>query len=92
MNNSDNHIIVIATNGWIFEGYRPPHGFGHCGRCRETGSNGYIRLTDASVVRSWINGRGIGGLADPQYKAEYTLDPVGDMTVYGVVAVIECRW
>ena len=74
------HVVVIATNGWIFEGFSPDPTADH------------IALTQASVVRKWANGRGIGALADPDHKDEYTRDPVGAITVHSVVAVIECRW
>ena len=83
--NPDNweHICVIATNGWIFEGYRD----------READSRN-VGLADAHVVRRWDNGLGIGGLADPDHKDEYTLDAIGSMEVYTdkVIAVIELRW
>ena len=74
------HLIVIATNGWIFEGYGQPDEHGH------------IALISASVVRNWANGRGIGGLADPEYKDDYKRDPIGCITVHAVIASIEARW
>ena len=73
------HVIVIATNGWIFEGYAV-----------QTGE--HITLTRANVVRSWGNGKGIGGLADRSNINEYKRDFIGTITVHAVVAVIECRW
>lgn len=77
------HVCVIATNGWIFEGKRDPDL-----------SDGYIELRDAHVVRRWDNGLGIGGLADPAHKDEYTPDRLGTVNVYGekVVAVIPLGW
>lgn len=77
------HVCVIATNGWIFEGYTTQND--------ETAD---IVLTDAHVVRRWNNGLGIGGLADPAHKEEYTLDAIGNIAVYTsrVVAVIALRW
>lgn len=77
------HICVIATNGWIFEGYRDTEA-----------DTSNIALADAHVVRRWDNGLGIGGLADPDHKAEYTFDAIGSMEVYSdkVIAVIELRW
>lgn len=39
------------------------------------------RLEDASVVRKWMNGRGIGGLAKREHRHEYTLDPIGTVEV-----------
>lgn len=76
-------VIVIAENGWIFIGVL----------AEDTDS--VLRLTDASVVRSWTNGRGIGALALPEYKDEYTLDPIGcGIEVYKshVNAVLPVRW
>lgn len=75
------HVCVIATNGWIFEGYRST----------ETGEGG-ISLDDAHVVRKWANGLGIGGLADPEHKDDYTLDAIGRIEVCKVIAVIKLRW
>lgn len=77
------HVIVIAENGWIFIGLL----------AEETDS--VLRLTDASVVRKWNNGRGIGALALPEYKEEYTLDPIGcGIEVYKspVNAVLPVEW
>lgn len=53
-----------------------------------------ITLSDASVVRCWSNGRGIGGIANPEYKDEYTLDPIGDVNIRAnkVLFEIPCAW
>lgn len=53
-----------------------------------------ITLSDASVVRCWDNGRGIGGIANPEYKDEYTLDPIGavDIRANKVLFEIPCAW
>ena len=74
------HVCVIADRGWIFEGYRE-------------GGDGF-KLTDAHVVRKWTNGLGIGGLADPEHKDEYTLDEIGCIEVmpHAVLAVVPLRW
>ena len=76
------HIIVIAQRGWIFEGYK------------DTAAFDKIRLVNANVVRSWSNGRGIGGLVKAEFKDDYTLDPVGtvEFTPEGVIAVISIEW
>lgn len=73
------HIIVIAQRGWIFEGHR------------DKKVKDKIQLLNASVVRSWSNGKGIGGLCNKSYKADYTLDPVGTVSFpnEGVIAVID---
>lgn len=76
--NGTEHVCIIADRGWIFEGYK-----------REDGT-----LADAHVVRRWDNGLGIGGLADPEHKDEYTLDSVGDLRVYdrAIIAEIPLGW
>lgn len=72
------HVVVIAQRGWIFEGYK------------DTSATDKIRLLNANVVRSWSNGRGIGGLAKKEYKSEYKLDSVGtvEFASEGVIATI----
>lgn len=73
------HIIVIAQRGWIFEGHR------------DRSVNDKIQLLNASVVRSWSNGRGIGGLAKKDYKGDYKLDPVGTVSFpnEGIIASVD---
>lgn len=77
-----NHVCVIADRGWIFEGRRV------------SDKDGGVRLVDAHVVRKWSNGKGIGGLADPKYKNDYTLDEVGQIEIaeHAVIAIIPLRW
>jgi len=76
------HIIVIAQRGWIFEGYK------------DKNITDKIRLLNANVVRSWSNGRGIGGLTKKEYKNEYKLDPVGviEFANEGIIAQINIEW
>jgi len=76
------HIIVIAQRGWIFEGYK------------DRDSSDKIRLLNANVVRSWSNGRGIGGLTKAEHKGDYKLDPVGvvEFAPEGVIATISVDW
>lgn len=76
------HVCVIADRGWIFEGRRVP--------C--DGDN--VRLADASVVRKWSNGLGIGGLAKAEHKDGYTLDHIGGIEVVAraVIAIIPLEW
>lgn len=73
------HIIVIAQRGWIFEGYK------------DKSVTDKIQLLNANVVRSWSNGKGIGGLCNKGNKADYKLDPVGTISFpnEGVIAVID---
>lgn len=73
------HIIVIAQRGWIFEGHK------------DKAVKDKIQLLNASVVRSWSNGKGIGGLCNKGNKSDYKLDPVGTISFpnEGVIAVID---
>lgn len=73
------HIIVIAQRGWIFEGHR------------DKNVNDKIQLLNANVVRSWSNGRGIGGLCNKTNKSDYKLDAIGTVSfpVEGVIAMID---
>ena len=64
------HICIVIDYGWIIEGRAWSR------------ANGIIRMESASVVRKWSNGRGIGAIADPDHKDEYTLDPIGNVSVY----------
>jgi len=77
-----NHIIVIAQRGWIFEGYK------------DITVTDKIRLNNASVVRSWSNGKGIGGLCKKQNKLDYTLDFVGtvEFANEGIIATLNIEW
>ena len=53
-----------------------------------------ISLSDASVVRKWTNGKGIGGIAKAENKDEYTLDAIGDVVIRlsKVLFEIPCEW
>jgi len=74
------HIIVIAQRGWIFEGYK------------DKSITDELVLLNANVVRSWSNGKGIGGLAES--KSGYTLDPAGNIRFANeaIIAIIDARW
>lgn len=74
------HVIIIAQRGWIVEGFK------------DKAVTDKIQLLNASVVRSWSNGRGIGGLCSKQYKSDYKLDPIGGAISFpneGVIATID---
>lgn len=75
-------ICVICEYGWIIKGTKA-----------KTDEN-VIYLSDASVVRKWINGKGIGGISKEKNKDEYTLDPIGDVEIVKskVLFVIPCEW
>ena len=53
-----------------------------------------VNLINASVVRSWGNGRGIGGIAKEEHKHEYTLDAIGNVRIMRskVLFEIPCEW
>jgi hypothetical protein len=72
------HIIVIAQRGWIFEGYR------------DKAIKDKLQLLNANVVRSWSNGKGIGGLCKKTFKSDYKLDEVGSISFpnEGVIAIL----
>jgi hypothetical protein len=76
------NVIAIAQRNWIFVGRKGAT------------EDGRLRLTEASVVRSWRNGRGIGGLAKDAYRHEYNLDWVGTVEFAdgGVIAEISAEW
>lgn len=53
-----------------------------------------VTVTEASVVRKWTNGKGIGGIAKAKNKDEYTLDAIGDVVIRlgKVLFEIQCEW
>ena len=53
-----------------------------------------IIVSNASVVRTWNNGKGIGGIAKAENKDEYTLDFIGDVAIMigKVLFEIPCEW
>ena len=53
-----------------------------------------VTLADASIVRRWANGKGIGGIAKAENKEEYTLDAIGDVVIRlgKVLFEISCEW
>ena len=77
------NICVICEYGWIIKGVKD-----------EMSDNNSLVLHDASVVRRWTNGKGIGGIAKAENKSEYTLDAIGDVEIRQgkVLFVIPCEW
>lgn len=72
----------VCEYGWIVIG-------------KETGRTGEeVTLCDASVVRRWTNGKGIGGIAKAENKDDYTLDAIGDVVIRSnkVLFEIPCEW
>jgi len=76
------NICLVIEQGWIIKGER-------IDESRDT-----IKLKNASVVRCWKNGKGIGGIAKIENKYEYTLDYIGDVNIFAnkVLFAIPCEW
>ena len=74
--------VYVCEYGWII-----------CGKEIERTADA-VTLSDASVVRRWTNGKGIGGLAKKENKGEYTLDAIGDVVIRTskVLFEIPCEW
>ena len=77
-----NNTIVVCEYGWILIGKM------------ENPSTQTTLLKEASVVRRWSNGKGIGGLAKAENKHEYTLDEVGTVSIQTskILFEIPCEW
>lgn len=77
-----NNTIVVCEYGWIL-----------VGRIENSNTQTTL-LKDASVVRRWSNGKGIGGLAIEENKPEYILDPVGSVSIHTskILFEIPCEW
>lgn len=75
-------LCVVCEYGWIIKGIV----------IDETVST--MKLKEASVVRRWANGKGIGGIAKAENKNEYTIDPIGDVEIMKgkVLFEIPCEW
>ena len=78
-----NNVCVICEYGWIIKGEKDEHS-----------TEKILILKDASVVRRWSNGKGIGGISKASNKDEYILDPIGDVEIRQrkVLFVIPCEW
>lgn len=76
------NVCVVCEYGWIIKG----------GLATEKPDR--MMLTNASVVRKWANGKGIGGIAKKANAKEYMLDPIGDVEIMRgkVIFVIPCEW
>ena len=77
-----NNTCFVCEYGWIVIG-------------KETGrTSEAVTLKEASIVRRWSNGKGIGGIAEAGNKKEYTLDTIGDVVIRlgKVLFEIPCEW
>ncbi|MBR3052858.1 MAG: hypothetical protein IKG59_01875 [Firmicutes bacterium] len=76
------HSAIVCEYGWII-----------CGVIVDEKADAF-RVTDASVVRKWSNGKGIGGIAYSESKDEYTLDYIGEVLIQKskILFVIPCEW
>lgn len=76
------NTIAVCENGWILVGIIVKED-------TET-----IQVMKTQVVRRWSNGRGIGGLVKEEYKSEYTLDPIGEVSINKnkILFTIPCEW
>ena len=77
------NVCVICECGWIIKGVKD---------AKYDKDN--LILHNSSIVRSWRNGKGIGGIAKKENKDEYTLDPIGDVAIRQskVLFEIPCEW
>lgn len=77
-----NHVCVVCEYGWII-----------CGIIGER-KDDVITMSDASVVRRWLNGKGIGAISKAEYKSDYTLDEIGavDIRQNKILFEIPCEW
>lgn len=76
------NTCVICESGWIIIGVK------------EASNETVLSLHNASIVRKWSNGRGIGGIAKAEYKDEYTLDYIGNVDIRAgkILFEIPCEW
>lgn len=76
------NTCYVCEYGWIIIGQE------------EERTEDQIKVSGASVVRRWTNGKGIGGIAKAENKKEYTLDAIGDVVIRigKVLFEIPCEW
>lgn len=77
------NVCVVCDYGWIIKGVKD-----------EKSGAEWMILHNASVVRRWSNGKGIGGIAKTENKNEYVLDPIGDVEIKQnkILFSIPCEW
>lgn len=76
------NTCFVCEYGWIVIGKE------------ESRTEEAVILKDASVVRRWTNGKGIGGIAKAENRNEYTLDAIGAVVIHlsKVLFEIPCEW
>lgn len=76
------NVCYVCEGGWIIVGEL------------KSDNEKTVSLINSSVVRSWNNGKGIGGIAKAENKDEYTLDAIGDVRIMRskVLFEIPCEW
>lgn len=76
-------VCVVCEYGWIIKGIKS-----------DKSTAEVLILKEASVVRRWSNGKGIGGIAKEANKDEYILDAIGDVEIRQnkVLFEIPCEW
>lgn len=76
------NMCVICEYGWIIKG-----------ELSITTTDKMV-LHNAAVVRSWDNGKGIGGISKRENKDEYQMDPIGDVYIRQnkILFEIPCEW
>lgn len=77
-----NHVCIVCEYGWIIVGIVDER------------KDDVVTLSDSAVVRKWLNGKGIGAIAQADSKDEYTLDPIGKVEIRQskVLFEIPCGW
>lgn len=78
------NLTVVCEYGWIVKGQLD----------EKLSNDNKMVMHEASVVRRWTNGKGIGGIAKAANKQEYTLDAIGDVEIYQskILFTIPCEW
>ena len=79
------NTCLILEQGWIIIGEKAES---------DSQDKDVMTLRNASVVRSWHNGKGIGGIAKAENRDEYTLDAIGDVIIRQnkILFEIPCEW
>ena len=77
------NVCIVCEYGWIIKGIKD-----------DKSTAEVLILKEASVVRRWNNGKGIGGIAKESNKDEYILDTIGDVEIRQnkVLFEIPCEW